>query len=649
MKITDQSAPAYTYRFCEPSPMNASLDSPAHNNNLAAITLAAVGVVYGDIGTSPLYAMRECFGGSHALAPTHDNVLGILSLIFWALILVISVKYVTFMMRADNRGEGGILALLALTTSNFKGTAQQRAWLIGLGIFGASLFYGDGVITPAISVLSAVEGLHIATPMLDDYVIPITLVILLALFLIQARGTARIGIAFGPIMVLWFATLALLGLVNMAQAPEVLAAFDPGYAVHFFAVNHWSGFLVLGAVFLAVTGGEALYADMGHFGKQPIRLAWFTLVLPAILLNYLGQGALLLRDPATVANPFYLMAPSWMLYPMVILATMATVIASQAVISGVFSVTRQAAQLGYCPRIAIRHTSEQAIGQIYVPAANWALLLAVIGLVLGFHNSSNLASAYGIAVTIAMAIDTLLVLALARMVWNWGWFRLGLAVMAFLLVELAFLSANALKIGHGGWITLLIAAAIFTLMITWKDGRALLDQRLRENAMPLNVFLQSLTQGSTLRVPGTAVFLTSNSGGVPNALLHNMKHNKVVHERLVLMTVTTEEIPRVADQNRVTVHDLGHNAWRIVVRYGFAENPDLPHALALCEPQGLSFEMMDTTFFLGRATLIPTNRPGMALWREKLFASLFRNATRPMDFFRIPYNRVVELGTQVEL
>jgi KUP system potassium uptake protein len=629
--------------------MNAHSGSAPPDSRLLPLTLAAIGVVFGDIGTSPLYAMRECFGGAHAIPPTHDNVLGVLSLIFWALIIVISIKYVTFVMRADNRGEGGILALLALTTRNFKGTKQQRGWLIGLGIFGAALFYGDGVITPAISVLSAVEGLHIATPMLDDYVIPITLVILLALFLIQARGTARVGAYFGPIMVVWFATLALLGLVSLAQAPEVLAAFNPEYALHFFAVNQGRGFLVLGAVFLAVTGGEALYADMGHFGKQPIRLAWFTLVLPAILLNYLGQGALLLRDPAAVTHPFYLLAPSWLLYPMVMLATMATVIASQAVISGVFSVTRQAAQLGYCPRIAIRHTSDQAIGQIYVPAANWALLLAVTGLVLGFNTSSNLAAAYGIAVTIAMAIDTLLVLTLARMSWNWSWFRIGLAVVAFLLLELAFLSANALKIGHGGWITLLIAAAIFTLMVTWKDGRKLLNQRLRESAMPLDVFLQSLTQGSTLRVPGTAVFLTSNPDGVPNALLHNMKHNKVVHERLVLLTVATEEIPRLEDRERVTVHALGHNAWRIVVRYGFTENPDLPRALALCEPYGLSFEMMDTTFFLGRATLIPTTRAGMALWRERLFASLFRNATRPMDFFRIPYNRVVELGTQVEL
>ncbi len=629
--------------------MNAPADSVSPDSRLLPIALAALGVVFGDIGTSPLYAMRECFSSHYGLAPTHDNVLGILSLIFWALIVVISIKYVTFVMRADNRGEGGILALLALTTRNFKGTPRQRAWLIGLGIFGASLFYGDGVITPAISVLSAVEGLHIATPMLDRYVVPITLIILMGLFLIQSRGTARVGAYFGPIMVLWFSTLALLGLVNLVQAPEVLAAFDPEYALAFFAINRWTAFLVMGSVFLAVTGGEALYADMGHFGKRPIRLAWFSFVLPAIVLNYLGQGALLLHDPAAISHPFYLLAPSWLLYPLVILATMATVIASQAVISGVFSVTRQAAQLGYCPRIAIRHTSDQAIGQIYVPAANWALLIAVIGLVLGFHTSSNLAAAYGIAVTIAMVIDTLLVLTLARIAWGWSWPHLGLAVAAFLVLEFAFLSANALKIPHGGWITLLIAGTLFTLMVTWKDGRKLLNQRLRENAMPLDLFLQSLNQGSTLRVPGTAVFLTSNPGGVPNALLHNLKHNKVIHERLVLLTVTAEEIPRLTDEERVSVHALGYNAWRIVVHYGFIENPDLPYALKLCERYGLHFEMMDTTFFLGRATLIPTTRAGMALWREKLFASLFRNATRPMDFFRIPYGRVVEMGTQVEL
>ncbi len=629
--------------------MSMKPSSASHGGQLATITIAAIGVVYGDIGTSPLYAMRECFSGSYAVLPTRDNVLGILSLIFWSLIIVISIKYIIFVMRADNRGEGGILALMALVLHHFGGTDRQRHRLIMMGLFGATLFYGDGVITPAISVLSAVEGLHLATPVLTPYVIPITVLILIGLFAVQSHGTARVGAFFGPVMLLWFAILALLGLINMMKAPQVLAAFDPEYAMRFFATNRGHGFLVLGAVFLVMTGGEALYADMGHFGKLPIRLAWFTLVLPAILLNYLGQGALLLSNPDAIANPFYLLAPSWALYPLVALATIATVIASQAVISGVFSMTRQAVQLGFCPHIEIRHTSASEIGQIYLPGANWGLLIGVLVLVLGFESSSNLAAAYGIAVTITMVITTLLVLVLARRAWGWNGFKLGLGIVFFLLVDLTFFSANALKIGHGGWIALLIGAVIFTLMVTWKDGRALLNQRLRENAMPLDLFLQSLTRGSTLRVPGTAVFLTSTPDGVPNALLHNLKHNKVVHERLVLLTVVTEEIPRAEDRDRVTVHCLGSNTYRIIIRYGFTEDPDLPHALALCEPYGLSFEMMDTTFFLGRATLIPTDRAGMALWRERLFANMFRTATRPMDFFRIPYNRVVELGTQVEL
>jgi len=629
--------------------MSMKPSSASHGGQLATITIAAIGVVYGDIGTSPLYAMRECFSGSYAVLPTRDNVLGILSLIFWSLIIVISIKYIIFVMRADNRGEGGILALMALVLHHFGGTDRQRHRLIMMGLFGATLFYGDGVITPAISVLSAVEGLHLATPVLTPYVIPITVLILVGLFAVQSHGTARVGAFFGPVMLLWFAILALLGLINMMKAPQVLAAFDPEYAMRFFATNRGHGFLVLGAVFLVMTGGEALYADMGHFGKLPIRLAWFTLVLPAILLNYLGQGALLLSNPDAIANPFYLLAPSWALYPLVALATIATVIASQAVISGVFSMTRQAVQLGFCPHIEIRHTSASEIGQIYLPGANWGLLIGVLVLVLGFESSSNLAAAYGIAVTITMVITTLLVLVLARRAWGWNGFKLGLGIVFFLLVDLTFFSANALKIGHGGWIALLIGAVIFTLMVTWKDGRALLNQRLRENAMPLDLFLQSLTRGSTPRVPGTAVFLTSTPDGVPNALLHNLKHNKVVHERLVLLTVVTEEIPRVEDRDRVTVHCLGSNTYRIIIRYGFTEDPDLPHALALCEPYGLSFEMMDTTFFLGRATLIPTDRAGMALWRERLFANMFRTATRPMDFFRIPYNRVVELGTQVEL
>ena len=614
-----------------------------------ALTLGAIGIVYGDIGTSPLYAMRECFAGSHAVAPSRENVLGIISLIFWSLTIVISIKYVMFVMRADNRGEGGILALLALAIRKFSSTSQQRAVLIMVGIFGATLFFGDGMITPAISVLSAVEGLNVATPVLEPYVIPITIIVLFGLFLVQASGTARIGALFGPIMVLWFFILALLGVINLVREPQVLAAFNPWHAVAFFGQNHWHGFLVLGAVFLVMTGGEALYADMGHFGKRPIQMAWFTLVMPAILLNYLGQGALLLSDPSSTENPFYLLAPSWSLYPMVILSTLATVIASQAVISGVFSLTRQAVQLGYSPRVNIVHTSEREIGQIYIPIANWGLLVAVIGLVLGFRSSSNLAAAYGIAVAITMVITTLLALVVARTLWGWGWLRCALVVVVFLLVDLAFFAANALKIAHGGWFPLLIGAVLYTLMITWQQGRALLAERLRETAVPVDEFITRLATGSAIRVPGTAVFLSSNPEGVPNTLLHNLRHNKVVHEQVVLLTVLTEDIPRVVDANRVQVQGMGHNFYRIIAHYGFMEDPSIPAILDLSAQQGLQFNLMDTTFFLGRETLIPTPRPGMALWRETLFVSMSRNAARAMDFFRIPHTRVVELGTQVEL
>jgi KUP system potassium uptake protein len=583
------------------------------------------------------------------VAPSRENVLGIISLIFWSLTIVISIKYVMFVMRADNRGEGGILALLALAIRKFSNTSHQRAVLIMVGIFGATLFFGDGMITPAISVLSAVEGLNVATPVLEPYIIPITIIVLFGLFLVQASGTARIGALFGPIMVLWFFILALLGIVNLVREPQVLAAFNPWHAVAFFGHNHWHGFLVLGAVFLVMTGGEALYADMGHFGKRPIQMAWFTLVMPAILLNYLGQGALLLSDPSATANPFYLLAPSWGLYPMVILSTLATVIASQAVISGVFSLTRQAVQLGYSPRVNIVHTSEREIGQIYIPIANWGLLVAVIGLVLGFRSSSNLAAAYGIAVAITMVITTLLALVVARTLWGWSWWRCALVIVVFLLVDLAFFTANALKIAHGGWFPLLIGAVLYTLMITWQQGRALLAERLRETAVPVDEFITRLATGSAIRVPGTAVFLSSNPEGVPNTLLHNLRHNKVVHEQVVLLTVLTEDIPRVVDANRVQVQGMGHNFYRIIAHYGFMEDPSIPAILDLSAQQGLQFNLMDTTFFLGRETLIPTPRPGMALWRETLFVSMSRNAARAMDFFRIPHTRVVELGTQVEL
>ena len=616
---------------------------------LLALTVGAIGVVYGDIGTSPLYAMRECFSGSHSVAPTAENVLGIISLIFWSLTIVISLKYVTFVMRADNRGEGGILALLALAIRPYGAGARQRALLIMIGIFGATLFYGDGMITPAISVLSAVEGLNVATPVLQPYVIPITVIVLFVLFLVQVKGSAQMGALFGPVMVLWFIILALLGVVNLARAPQVLYAFNPWHALEFFTHNHWHGFLVLGAVFLVMTGGEALYADMGHFGKRPIQLAWFVLVMPAILLNYLGQGALILRNPTAVENPFYLLAPSWGLYPMVVLSTLATVIASQAVISGVYSLTRQAVQMGYSPRVTVVHTSEREIGQIYIPTANWGLLVAVIGLVLGFQTSSNLAAAYGIAVATTMVITTLLVLVVARSLWGWGWLRCILVAVVFLLIDFAFFSANALKILHGGWFPLLIGGVLYTFMITWKDGRALLAERLREGAMPMEVFIRRLASGSILRVPGTAVFLTSNPEGVPNTLLHNLKHNKVVHERIALLTVLNEDIPQVATANRVQVEDMGHNFYRIIAHYGFMEDPNIPQVLELCAQRGVKFDLEDTTFFLGRETLIPTPRPGMALWRESLFMNMSRNAARAMDFFRIPHNRVVELGTQVEL
>lgn len=629
--------------------MNTETTSTGHNNRLAALTLGAIGVVYGDIGTSPLYAIRECFTGSHSVPPTPANILGVISLIFWSLILMISIKYVIFVMRADNRGEGGILALLALVRRQLPPGTKQRTIAIMIGVFGATLFYGDGMITPAISVLSAVEGLHMATPVLEAYVVPITVVILIGLFLVQVKGTAKVGAWFGPIMVLWFATLAVLGVVNAARAPQVLAAFSPWYAIEFFALNQWHGFLVLGAVFLVMTGGEALYADMGHFGKRPIRAAWFMLVLPAILLNYLGQGALLLSDPDAVQNPFYRLTPSWGLYPMVALATLATVIASQAVISGVFSLTRQAIQLGYCPRLNIVHTSEAEIGQIYIPAANWGLLVSVVGLVLAFHTSSNLAAAYGVAVVITMAVTTLLVLVVARTRWGWGWFRCALVFTVFLVVEMAFLSANVLKIFEGGWFPLLMGGLLYILMVTWRQGRKLLAARLREEAMPMDTFVERLANRSILRVPGTAVFLTSNPDGVPNTLLHNLRHNKVLHERVILLTLVTEEIPRVADRDRVEIHDLGHHFHRVIGHYGFAENPKVPHILELCSREDLEFNLMDTTFFLGRETLIPTPRPGMALWRETLFAAMSRNAARAMDFFRIPHNRVVELGTRVEL
>ena len=613
------------------------------------LTVAAIGVVFGDIGTSPLYAMREAFNGSHPVAANHDNVLGVLSLITWSLIIVVTLKYVVFMMRADNRGEGGIMALLALVLRATTNDTRGRWLLMSLGLFGAALFYGDGVITPAISVLSAVEGLEVATPALKPFVIPLTILVLIGLFLFQQKGTEMVGALFGPVTLVWFAVLALLGIINIVKYPQVLAAFSPGYAVAFFAENSTGGFLVLGAVVLAITGTEALYADMGHFGKKPIRLAWSCYVLPALFLNYFGQGALILYNKEAIQNPFYHMAPEWALYPLVILATMATVIASQAVITGTYSLTRQAIQLGYCPRLEVTHTSESEIGQIYMPWINWVLLAAVIGLVLGFESSSNLAGAYGIAVTGTMAIDTVLAFVLMRRLWHWPlWIAVPL-LLIFLTIDLSFFSANAIKLFQGGWFPIVVAIALFILLVTWKRGRKLLMERLAPGAIPIEPFIRSVTSHPPTRVSGTAVFLTAAAEGVPHALLHNLNHNKVLHERIVLLTVSVSDIPHVGDEDRIEVQSLGSDFYRVIVHYGFKDDPDVPGALELAALKGLTFRMMETSFFLSRQTLIPKIGPGMALWQEKLFALMSRNASSATTFFKIPANRVVELGTRIEL
>jgi len=612
------------------------------------VALAAMGVVFGDIGTSPLYTMKEVFNAHHGLAVTPDNVLGVLSLVFWALTVVVSLKYVVFIMRADNRGEGGIMALtsLALRTTRSPRLASAMA---AVGLFGAALFYGDGVITPAISVLSAVEGLEVATPAFKPYVLPISLIVLTGLFLIQSKGTARVGAVFGPVMLFWFATLGVLGAINVVRHPDVLRAINPAYALAFFEANRGLGFLALGAVVLAITGGEALYADMGHFGRRPIKMAWFGFVFPALYLNYLGQGALILDDPEAVKNPFYLLVPEPLLYPMVALSTLATIIASQAVISGAFSLTKQAVQLGYSPRIHVVHTSEKEVGQIYVPNVNWMLLGAVVALVLGFHSSSALASAYGIAVTLTMMIDTVLAFFVVRTLWNWG---LGTSIaflLVFFAVDFAFFSANTVKIFDGGWFPLALGLAIHTLLMTWKRGRAALTERMRVDTMPLNLFIQSMFHDPPIRVPGTGVFMTTAPDGVPRALLHNLLHNKVLHARVVLVNVITDDVPYVPVSERVRVEELDFGFFRVFVRYGFKDDPDIPAALALCESQGLPFELMESSFFLGRETLIPKAGSPLGLWRERLFILMFRNAHSAADFFCIPANRVVEFGTQIEL
>jgi len=625
-----------------------TLTGSARTKALAAMALGALGVVYGDIGTSPLYSVQVTFG-EQGIPVSPDNVLGVLSLIFWSLVMVVSLKYVVFIMRADNKGEGGIMALMALAQRGARDNVTLRRVIVVLGLFGASLFYGDGVITPAVSILSAVEGVKVAAPALERWVVPITLVIVVALFAVQRSGTARMGAAFGPIMVVWFATLAALGLYQIAQEPGVVYALNPWHAIKFFRDNGAHAFLALGGVVLCLTGAEALYADMGHFGKKPIRIAWFGYVSPALVLNYFGQGALLLHKPEAVSNPFYLMVPEGLLYPMIALATVATIIASQAVITGAFSMTREAIQLGFAPRMAIKHTSKETQGQIFLPWVNGMLMVLILGAVVGFRSSENLAAAYGIAVTGTMAITTCLALVVARRLWGWNRALVVLAGVIFLIIDVAFFSANAIKIEHGGWFPLVLGLCSFLIMSTWRKGRELVLRELRQGGLALEPFIESVTAHPPLRVPGTAVFLTANVNAVPNAMLHNLKHNKVLHERNILMTVETLDTPVAEYGERTEITALGHDFYRVVLRYGFAEDPDIPGSMQNCEAKGLGFDMMDTTFFLSRENVIASAGRGMPMWRDKLFAFLTRNASPATAFFRIPGNRMIELGTQVEI
>jgi len=629
--------------------MHTMVSDSRESPSLRALAFGAVGVVFGDIGTSPLYTLQEVFSSKYGLGVAPASVLGVLSLVFWALLLVVTLKYVMFVMRADNHGEGGIMALLALAQRGARGLPRLR-WLIALiAIFGASLFYGDGVITPAMSVLSAVEGLKIAEPALVRWVMPISVVIVLALFVVQKRGTAKVGAVFAPVMGAWFVVIALLGVNMIVRAPEILVALNPYYALRFFRSHGVAAFMALGGVVLAVTGTEALYADMGHFGKTPIRRAWLFFVLPALLLNYFGQGALLLRQPEVSANPFYLLVPHALLYPMVALATAAAVIASQAVISGAYSMTREAVQLGFSPRMRVVHTSSHMAGQIFVPWINGMLLVLVIAAVIGFRSSENLGAAYGIAVTGTMVVTTLLMLVVAARLWHWKLPWIIAVGAIFLIVDLAFFGANLLKVEHGGWFPLALGILVFTVMTTWRRGRELVLRQLQHDGLALQPFIASIGEYPPTRVPGTAVFMTANPAAVPHALLHSLKHFKALHARNVLLNVETLETPYAERAERVEIRDLGHSFHRVTLRFGFMEDPDVPDALAACAQHGFPFDMMDTTFFLSRETVIATRRPGMARWRDKLFAFLSRNALPATAFFHIPGNRLVELGTQVEI
>ncbi|MDO8252412.1 MAG: potassium transporter Kup [Rhodoferax sp.] len=620
----------------------------ASKSSLTALTLGAIGVVYGDIGTSVLYAVKEVFGSGH-VPFTPDNVYGILSIFFWTLTIIISLKYVSLVLRADNNGEGGLVAMLALASQSVKDKPKLRRVLLLVGIFGTCLFYGDGVITPAISVLSAVEGLEVISPAFKKFVIPLTLVILFGLFAVQKRGTAGIGKFFGPITVVWFVCIAALGVAQILTHPTILWALSPHYALGFIWRQPGITFIILGAVVLCVTGGEALYADMGHFGKRPIRVAWFSVVMPCLTLNYFGQGALLLNNPAAVKNPFYMMAPDWALIPLVGLATMATVIASQALISGAFSVTKQVIQLGYLPRLQVLHTSVKDTGQVYLPFVNWGLFVAIVLAVVMFRSSSNLAAAYGIAVTLDMLITTVLTFFVIRYSWN---YPLALCIGAtgfFFVVDLAFFSSNMMKLFDGGWFPLMIGGSVFMLMLTWKDGRRLMNDKLRVDAIDLNSFLEAVFVSPPVRVEGTAVFLTAEPGTVPNAMLHNLKHNKVLHENNLFVTVRNHEVPWIGMAKRLTIESLGHDCWQVIVNYGFKNDPDLPKALQHIKGRGCELDPMTTSYFLSRDIVVPTIGSGMAQWREKLFAQMHHNASAAAEFLNLPNNSVVELGSKIEI
>jgi KUP system potassium uptake protein len=625
------------------------LDTQQNNKKVAGLALAAIGIVYGDIGTSPLYSLKTVFDPVHGLALTPANLVGVVSLIFWGLSIIVSFKYVALVLRADNRGEGGIMALLALALAAVGGRKRLHAALLLIGVFGASLFYGDSVITPAISVLSAVEGLEVAAPALQTCVVPLTIVILIGLYTAQRHGTAGIGRWFGPIMLLWFAALAAMGVLNIARSPAILVALNPWHALRFFIDNRGIAFLALGAIVLAFTGAEALYADMGHFGRKPIRLAWFAVAFPALALNYLGQGGLLLARPAAITNPFFQQLGSWSIYPLVALSTIATVIASQATISGTFSMTKEAIALGFLPRMRVVHTSEREIGQIYLPVINWLQLIAVLLAVVGFGSSDALASAYGIAVTATMLATTILTYFVIRYRWRMNLLLCLGATGFFLVIDVAFFSANALKILHGGWFPLLLGVLLFTLMLTWRRGRQHVFDNLQKHAIPLDAFLESLFIAPPTRVPGTAIFLRGESDGVPHAMLHNLSHNKVVHERIVFLTVHITDEPRVEPRSQVRITGLGHGCHQVDVRFGFKDEPDIPAVMDLCAHHGLPFDMMQTSFFVARQTVISTPGGGMAPWREHLFVTMQRNARDAADYYRIPTNRVIELGTQVEI